>query len=72
MKMPPLPLVYIHQLLEQLQQADIGLSIECIHLGTPTCADDILLLSRFPYELQSMGPMVSIYEVYFIVQQEKI
>ena len=51
---PPSYKVYISQLLEQLQQSDIGLSIGCIYIGTPSCADDILLLSRCPYELQSM------------------
>ena len=44
-----------------LQLADMGLSIGCFYLGTPTCADDILLLSRCPYELQSM---VTINEAY--------
>ena len=58
---PPSYKVYVHQLLEQLQTASIGLSIGGIYLGSPTCADDILLLSRCPYELQSM---ITINEIY--------
>ena len=46
--------LYINQLLRQLESADLGLSIGTIYIGTPTCADDQLLLASTQTDLQAM------------------
>ena len=45
---------YINPLLEDCEKAGTGLKIGDTYMGTPTCADDILLLSNSPIELQEM------------------
>ena len=51
---PVLYKMYVSNLLNSLQEADMGLSIGSIFLGTPACADDVLLASKSPWELQGM------------------
>ena len=53
---PPLYKFYIYDLLKQLEEKSLGLHIGPIYLGTPTCADDIELLSndKSGRELQRM------------------
>ena len=51
---PHLYKVYINDLLQSLQHHRIGTSIGTTFLGVPTCADDVLLISSDPYELQTM------------------
>ena len=46
--------LYINQLLSQLQKANLGMSIGNIYVGTPTCADDQLLLATSETDLQAM------------------
>ena len=48
-------------LLESLRVSGVGLYIGSIYLGTPTCADDVLLLSNHPPELQAMLDVSSTY-----------
>ena len=43
---PPLYKLYIHNMLQQLEDKGIGLHIGPIYLGSPTCADDVELLSN--------------------------
>ena len=43
---PNLYKVYIHPMLDSLERHKLGLSIGCIYLGSPTCADDVLMLSN--------------------------
>jgi hypothetical protein len=45
---------YVNPLLVDNEKSRIGTSIGSVYLGTPTCADDILLLSNSPVELQQM------------------
>jgi hypothetical protein len=51
---PALYKIYINDLLETLQRSALGTSIGTTFIGSPTCADDILLLSNDPHELQAM------------------
>ena len=51
---PSLYKLYIYNLLESLRGAGMGLYIGPIYVGTPACADDVLLLSNNPPELQGM------------------
>ena len=51
---PDLYKLYLSDLLNSLQKSNMGLSIGSIFLGTPACADDVLLASRCPQELQAM------------------
>ncbi|CAC5415670.1 unnamed protein product [Mytilus coruscus] len=46
--------IFVEVLLVELGQNSIGFSLENIYCGTPTCADDIALLSSNPSELQIM------------------
>jgi hypothetical protein len=45
---------YVNPLLTDSEKTRIGANIGSIYLGTPTCADDILLLSNSPVQLQQM------------------
>lgn len=45
---------YINPLLLDNEKARTGAVIGSVYLGTPTCADDILLLSNSPVQLQEM------------------
>lgn len=45
---------YVNPLLADNEKSGIGASIGSIYLGSPTCADDILLLSNSPVQLQQM------------------
>ena len=51
---PTLYKLYIYNLLESLRGAGMGLHIGPVYVGTPACADDVLLLSNNPPELQGM------------------
>ncbi len=51
---PHLYKLYINQLLDTLTEHKVGLEIGNIYLGTPTCADDQLLLAADGTELQNM------------------
>ena len=45
---------YINPLLADFERSNVGLSIGDVYLGSPTCADDILLLSESDVQLQVM------------------
>ena len=45
---------YINPLLLDLEKANLGVFIGTIYVGCPTCADDLLLMSKYPWELQIM------------------
>ena len=51
---PLLYKVFINPLLKSFEKEHLGASIGSIHVGCPTCADDILLLSKSLFELQTM------------------
>ncbi len=51
---PHLYKVYINDLLQAMQHYQIGAFIGTKFVGVPTCADDILLLSNDPFQLQTM------------------
>lgn len=51
---PLLYKVFINPLLKTLEEEHLGATIGSIHVGTPTCADDILLISRSLIDLQTM------------------
>ncbi len=53
--------IYINDLLERLAASELGCSIGPVYIGSPTCADDILLLSNCEYELQAMIDICSEY-----------
>ena len=46
--------LYIFDLLRSLGSASFGVHIGRLYLGTPSCADDVLLLSNLPSEMQAM------------------
>ena len=46
--------MYINPLLFDLELASIGVFIGAVYTGCPTCADDLLLMSNYPAELQIM------------------
>ena len=46
--------VYINDILNVLQTAGIGMYIGSVYIGTPTCADDQLLLATNPEDMQAM------------------
>ena len=46
--------LYLNDLLESLRKSNIGMSIGPVYIGTPSCADDVLLLSTINQELQGM------------------
>ena len=43
---PPLYKFYIYNMLQQLEEEGLGLHIGALYLGSPTCADDVDLLSN--------------------------
>ena len=45
---------YTNPLLLDLEKANLGVFIGAIYVGCPTCADDLQLLSKYPWELQIM------------------
>ena len=45
---------YINALLDQLECSDIGCSLGCVFIGSPTCANDVLLLATSHSDLQVM------------------
>ncbi len=51
---PSLYKLYINHLLSTLESGRLGCSIGNIYLGSPTCADDVLLLSNDKEEMQTM------------------
>ncbi len=51
---PTLYKLYVNHLLSSLETASAGCSIGNIFMGTPTCADDVLLLSNSSSEMQGM------------------
>jgi hypothetical protein len=51
---PELYKVFINPLLEFYKTNNLGFKIGSIHIGNPTCADDIVLLSKSQQELQTM------------------
>ena len=51
---PSLYKLYISDLLEGLREARMGLTIGSIYLGTPACADDVVLASSSTAELNGM------------------
>ena len=46
--------LYIFDLLRSLRSAGLEVHIGHLYLGTPSCADNILLLSNLPSEMQAM------------------
>ena len=54
---------YINDLLVSMQKTSMGLKIGPIYLGTPTVADDILLMSASEVELQSMLDLAHKYSI---------
>ena len=50
----PLYKLYIHPLLEKLEESKLGLSLAGAHIGTPTCADDMLLMANNEWDLQAI------------------
>ena len=51
---PSLYKLYIFDLLRSLRSAGLGVHIDHLYLGTLSCADDVLLLSNLPSEMQAM------------------
>ncbi len=51
---PHLYKTYVNSLLKRLETAGLGLTIGDLYMGTPTCADDMLLLSDSKAEMQAM------------------
>ena len=52
--LPSLYKLYILDLLRSLRSACLGVHIGHLYLGIPSCADDVLLLSNLPSEMQAM------------------
>ena len=50
----PLYKLYIHPLLEKLEKSKLGLSLGGAHIGTPTCAEDMVLMANTEWDLQDM------------------
>ena len=46
--------VYCNDLLKRAECLNIGLRLDNVYMGTPTCADDICLLSHSEYEIQCL------------------
>ena len=46
--------LYIHPLLEKLEKSTIGPSLGGAHIGTPTCADDMVFMANNEWDLQAM------------------
>jgi hypothetical protein len=53
--------VYVNNLLDLLQSSGCGAKIGPVYLGSPTCADDIVLLANTPSEMQAQLDIVSNY-----------
>ena len=51
---PSLYKLYIFDLLRSLRSAGLGVHTGHLYLGTQSCADDVLLLSNLPSEMQAM------------------
>ncbi|MCG8033679.1 MAG: endonuclease/exonuclease/phosphatase family protein [Candidatus Thiodiazotropha taylori] len=51
---PHLYKMYINPLLLDLEMANLGVFVGTVYTGCPTCADDLLLMSNYPAELQLM------------------
>ena len=51
---PHLNKMHINNLLNTMMELRMGFTIRNVFIGTPTCADDLLLLSRDEYEIQAM------------------
>ena len=51
---PHLDKMYLNPLLLDLESARIRMFIGTVYVGCPTCADDLLLMSNYPWELQVM------------------
>ena len=51
---PTLYKIYINDLLTSLEQTNLGNQMGPVFTGTPTCADDVLLLAPDKYQLQGM------------------
>ena len=58
---PSLYILYICDLLRSFRSAGLGVHIGHLCLGTPSCADDVLLLSNLPSEMQAMLNVNSVY-----------
>ena len=52
---------YINDLLDRLAQACYGHTIGGVYIGAPTCADDIVLLSDSPLDMQTQIDVVATY-----------
>ena len=50
----PLYKLYIHPLLEKLEESKLGLSLGGAHIGTPTCAGDMVLMANNEWDMQAM------------------
>ncbi len=50
--------VYNQSILDCLERAQLGYRIGHLHLGSPTCADDIALLANNPTQLQAQASVV--------------
>jgi hypothetical protein len=46
--------IYINPLLDILKASKLGIHIGTLYCGSPTCADDLILLANVPSDLQSM------------------
>ena len=46
--------LYCNDLLDMAEDMDIGFKVDGLFLGTPTCADDIVLLGGSPFEIQCL------------------
>ena len=42
----PLYKLYIHPILDKLEDSKLGLSLGGAHIGTPMCADDMVLMAN--------------------------
>jgi hypothetical protein len=58
---PMLYKAYVNNLLEILQRNNLGLNVGSLYIGSPTCADDVLLMSNNCHELQAMLDVCYVY-----------
>ena len=56
-----LPKLYVKNLLLELETYSIGSHLRIIFIGSPTCTDDVALLSKNPQELQIMFDVIARY-----------
>ena len=61
---PSLYKTYINNLLDTLQKSDLGAGIGTTFIGSPACADDVLLISHSPHQLQAMLNTANEYSVH--------